>query len=325
LPSDPKPGSHFAKQPPLALRLARDIAMSVFVVSTLGACGRWFYLFDLCSHFRGQYLALLAVLAAILWRMNARAWAGVAVLGAIHNAVLVVPYYLASPGAPPVAETRPALSLVSFNVHTANRKSADVLDYLTRRDPDLILLIEVDHRWIRELAPLEQRYPYSATSPQADNFGMAVYSKVPILDREIAPLAAEQPACIWLELELDGKRFGFLGAHPWPPMTPALFRSRNAQLESIAERVRASALPMIVAGDFNATPWCSGFRPLIAAGLHDTARGFGLQRTWNSKIPLLRIPIDHVLTTPDFVCRRRAVGPSCGSDHYAVEAELAIE
>ena len=302
--------------------LLRDITLAVLVCSTFGSMGSTFFLFDLCSHFRCQYFVLLAVLAVWLWRIKSPKWAAAALLGVIHNAVLVGPYYL------PIAKASdngPQLSLISFNVHTANRRSADVLAYLQRQDPDLILLIEVNHRWIRELAPLTTRYPHTAISPQADNFGMAVYSKLPIVEQDIASLGPDQPLSVWVKLDVNGRRIGFLGTHPWPPMTADMFQSRNEQLAAAADRAKSSGLPTILAGDFNASPWCSGFRPLMAAGLRDTALGFGVQRTWNSKIPLMRIPIDHVLTTPEFTCLKRTVGLNCGSDHYAVEAELRLK
>ncbi len=299
----------------------RDLAVGVIVPSTLGAFGAGHQLLDLCSNFRLQYLALLCVLAVLLWRMRSPRWAAIALLAVLQNAALVGPYYwpVNSVGRPTAK-----LSLVSFNVHTANRNCAAVLEYLNQKNPDVILLIEVDHRWIRELDPLRERYPHTALAPQADNFGIAVFSKLPITRQEILSLGPEQPLSVWAELDLEGRQVGFLGAHPWPPMTPAMFRSRNEQLAATAEKVKSAEMPTIVAGDFNATPWCVGFRPLIDAGLTDTALGFGVQRTWNSKIPLMWIPIDHVLATKEFTTLRRSVGPHCGSDHFAVEAELGL-
>lgn len=308
--------------------LVRDAALGVLTCSLLGSFGASYYLFDLCSHFRCQYLALLLILTAALWRMKSPRWAIVAFLGALHNAFVVGPYYLpvagvgASQSRLPNTSPRDGLSLISFNVHTANRRSADVLEYLQQRDADVILLIEVDHRWIRDLAPLEKSHPHTVLSPEADNFGVAVYSKLPIVSREVASLGAGQSPSVWAELDWNGRRIGFLGTHPWPPMTAEMWRSRNEQLASVAARAKASLVPMIVAGDFNATPWCAAFQALTDAGLIDTALGFGVQPTWNAKIPLMRIPIDHVLATSDFAAVRRTVGPNCGSDHYAVEVEL---
>ena len=190
--------------------LLRDVTLTIVVCSVAGSFGSLYFLLDLLSHFRCQYLALLAVLAALLWRMNSPRWAALALLGVIHNAILVGPYYLPPRGSTKVAaiepESRTQLTLISFNVHTANRRTAAVLDYLQHRDADLILLTEVDHRWIHELAPLLERYPHTALAPQADNFGIALYSKLPLTQQQIAGLGPDQPLSIWAELDIDGRR-----------------------------------------------------------------------------------------------------------------------
>lgn len=299
----------------------RDVAAAVAALSTLGAFGALHQLLDLCSHFRCQYFVLLAMLTIVLWRWKSPRWAGAALLACLHNAVLIGPYYL------PVksANSSPTkLSVISFNVHTSNQQHAEVLAYLREKSPDLLLLIEVDDRWMQELSPLDDAYPHRVTLPQDGPFGIALLSKLPIAKYELVGVNGSSSRSIWAQLDFEGRRIGFLGIHPPPPMTPSMFRSRNLILEVAAERAKSSELPAIVAGDFNATPWCAGFHPFHKAGLTDTALGFGVQRTWNSYIPLLRIPIDHVWTTKEFLTHRRTVGPNCGSDHYAVEAELSL-
>ncbi len=302
----------------LGLRMA---TLGLVFASVLGAWGGANLLFDLCAHFRFQYLAFAAVLSIVLWRQKSPWWAAAAGVVLIHNAILVGPYYL-----PANSTTSPTakLSLVSFNVHTSNQRSGEVLNYLQRKNPDLILLIEVDHRWLRELTELQESHPHTVISPRGDNFGIALFSKIPLTRTEVLALGPDRLDSVWAELNLDGRQIGFLGSHPLPPMRPLAFRSRNDQLADLANHVKSAQMPTIVAGDFNATPWCVGFEPLKEAGFIDTALGFGVQRTWNSKLPLLRIPIDHVLATKEFVTLRRAVGPACGSDHYAVEAQLGL-
>lgn len=300
--------------------------LAIIAASTLGSLGSLHFLLDLLSHFRCQYLAALAVLAALLWRMKSPRWAAVALAGLIHNAILVGPYYLPTTGGSATTQnSQPALKIVSFNVHTTNRNSAAVRDYLLQSNADLILLTEVDHRWIRELKPLLECYPHTALAPEADNFGIALYSKLPLLKHDVIGFGPDQPLSVHAELEFDARRIAILGTHPLPPMRSPMARSRNEQLAAVTERAKSAGLPTIVAGDLNATPWCEGFRPLAAAGFVDTALGFGVQRTWNAKLPGSWIPIDHVLATSEFTTLRRSVGPNCGSDHYAVEAELRFK
>ena len=82
----------------------------------------------------------------------------------------------------------------------------------------------------------------------------------------------------------------------------------------------------MVLGDLNTTPWSARYRALLDdAGLEDTRVGYGLQTSWPSFLPaVLRIPIDHVLVTPDLAAAEREVGPEVGSDHLPVWVELAV-
>jgi endonuclease/exonuclease/phosphatase (EEP) superfamily protein YafD len=293
----------------------------VVALSMLGALGPLHQAFDLCSHFRCQYFVLLAMLTIVLWRWKSPRWAGAAFLALLHNAVLIGPYYV------PVKSVDGAaakLTVITFNVNTSNRRHAEVLAYVREKSPDLILLIEVDNRWMQEMSALDESYPHRVALPQDGPFGIALLSKLPIAKYELVGVNGSSSRSILAQLDFNGRRIGFLGMHPPPPLTPSMFRNRNQILERATERAKSSGLPTVVAGDFNATPWSAGFRSLYAAGLTDTALGFGVQRTWSSHVPLLRIPIDHVLTTKDFVTHRRAVGPNCGSDHYPVEAEISL-
>src|SRR5262249_52642759 len=163
-------------------------------------------------------------LAAALSRMKSPRWAIVSLAGVIHNVILVGPYYLPAGDSATSQSSRPTLKIISFNVHTANRNSAAVLNYLQKSDADLILLIEVDQGWIGELNPLLERYPHTALAPEADNFGIALYSKFPLEKRDISGFGPDQPLSIHAKMEFDGQRIAFLGTHPLPPMRSLMAR-----------------------------------------------------------------------------------------------------
>jgi hypothetical protein len=75
----------------------------------------------------------------------------------------------------------------------------------------------------------------------------------------------------------------------------------------------------------NLTPWSFHFKVLLrVTGLHDSARGFGVQPSWPNNNPFLRIPLDHVLHSPDIVVLQRTIGPDVKSDHFPVIVDLAL-
>jgi endonuclease/exonuclease/phosphatase (EEP) superfamily protein YafD len=56
------------------------------------------------------------------------------------------------------------------------------------------------------------------------------------------------------KLLLQGRSLVFLGAHPPPPIGGHLSALRDAQLAALAEWTAGQDLPVLLAGDLNATP-----------------------------------------------------------------------
>ena len=88
---------------------------------------------------------------------------------------------------------------------------------------------------------------------------------------------------------------------------------------------------VVVAGDFNHTPYTPRFARLAAEGRLLAARHPGLWPiTWRAQfrgVPVLDrlfgLPIDQVLVNDHFAVRTVAIGPELGSDHLPVTVELA--
>ena len=84
--------------------------------------------------------------------------------------------------------------------------------------------------------------------------------------------------------------------------------------------------PLIVAGDFNVTPWSQHFHTALArSGLNDCAAGHGLAPSWPSQFPPLGIRIDHCWASQHWRSTDVRLGPSLGSDHLPLIADLELE
>jgi endonuclease/exonuclease/phosphatase (EEP) superfamily protein YafD len=115
-----------------------------------------------------------------------------------------------------------------------------------------------------------------------------------------------------------------LAIHPVSPVSARRARHRDAQLEFAAQWALAHRGPAIVVGDFNATPWSHAFRRLLAAtDLANSQRGFGVEASYSAHTSFLfRVPIDHLLHTPDLAVLDRRLGPAIGSDHFPLIVDL---
>ncbi|HSG65741.1 MAG TPA: endonuclease/exonuclease/phosphatase family protein, partial [Gammaproteobacteria bacterium] len=107
--------------------------------------------------------------------------------------------------------------------------------------------------------------------------------------------------------------------------TPRLAAERNAQLERLLPLVDVAAGPVVVTGDFNATPYSPYLRDwLERTRLEDPRRGRGIGITWPTMLPLLGIPIDHCLVSEHFIVAESRQGVAFGSDHYPVFTRLIL-
>lgn len=299
-------------------------AVAVLLGSAAGFAGRWHWLLDLTTHFRWYWFLLslggLAMAAAL------RRPAAAAILAAafLVNVQDLLPYWLPQPTAAQAVD-RPPVRVLSMNVHRVNRRTAATIDHVRMRRPDVVAVLEVDDHWAQALAGLEDVLPHRVIVPRTDNFGIAVLSRWPLADPRVVAFTATGYPSIVATVRHDRGDFRFIATHPFPPFDGPATAQLAAHLDGVAAEAAASALPCLVAGDLNATPWSRPFRRLIAAGgLRDTALGQGVRGTYHAGLPAPRIPIDHVLVPPGTIVARRTVGPANGSDHFSVEADVIL-
>ena len=303
---------------PLALDLP---AYALAGITLTGFLGRWHWLLDLTSHFRWYWLLAAVVWFTVAARRQSRPALACLVLAAAANVVAMLPSWLPPADVPASGDP---LEIVTLNVFVGNHEHDRVLAYLRERDADVVVLVEVDASWARAVETLAPLYPHRVVEPRDDKFGIAVLAKLPLETPRVERVAAGPP--VILATLARGERGCLLvAAHPQPPITATWSARRDAQLAALGDIAAAEPRPVIVAGDLNATPWSHGFRQLVRPrGLRDSALGRGLQPTWNARYWAPRIPIDHVVVSPEVQVSARTIGPDVGSDHLPVEATLLV-
>lgn len=297
------------------------ISLLVSSATLFAFAAGWWWPFELLSHFPVHYIWLLAPLTIALLFCKRYVVAVITGCCLIWNLVLVVPDYWGSPA--PVSDTG-QLRLMSANVLTSNRDYERFLAAVRAADPDVLLVMEIDDRWLQELEVLRDDYPHGTSAPRSDNFGIGLLSKMPVEAQEVIYVGGAGVPSIQARLKVGEGKVDLVGTHPLPP-TGKNATLRNQQLAAIAERVAGLDGPVIVAGDLNVTPWSPFFRRLLSrSGLRDSRPGFGVQATWPSRFGAAGIPIDHVLIADGIYVKDRQVGPAFGSDHRPVIVDLVI-
>jgi endonuclease/exonuclease/phosphatase (EEP) superfamily protein YafD len=265
-------------------------------------------------------LGVTALAGALLRRFLVT---GAAVALALTNLVVFAPVWDET-GPPETGALE--LTVLVLNLDARNDDHEAVAELIRERRPDVFGAVELTTVWERELDEVLEPYGYRHLEAREALWGVGIYSRRPLSDpTTLFPGGADYPLAV-ATVEGRSRPIRLALLHPRAPATPSEADRHASLLRAAGEAVRAGGGSGIVMGDLNTTPWSARYRELLEdAGLEDTREGRGLQTTWPSFLPtILRIPIDHVLVTPDLAAAEREVGPEVGSDHLPVWAELAL-
>jgi endonuclease/exonuclease/phosphatase (EEP) superfamily protein YafD len=315
------------KKGPRALNLFLMLAAAGLALITVFAlAARLWWAFDLFSHFRLQYVIVALTLGVPALATRAYPTAAVlAVVALVHGWTIKDLWWggtaSAAPGGVP-------LRVLSANVLSANRTSEKVLEMVRAVDADLVVLVDArQKRWQPVLTALRALYPFSAPQAARERPPVILFSRYPIVDQQLVrPPGGPRPYLL-AEIAVDGETLLVAGVHPSSPSSrePRDTRRRNRELNHIAEIAREADRPLIVAGDFNTTPWSPYFQDLLAAaGLRNAAEGYGYIGTWPASFWPALIPIDHVLLKGPLAATTLRRGPAIGSDHFPIIADLRL-
>ena len=235
-----------------------------------------------------------------------------------------VTVYLGKSG---VVKSDNAIKLALFNVLTKNNKYNQLKLMINEQNPDIIILQEVDDVWLENIRELKKDYPYFLEYPRLDNFGIALYSKFPIINSKIETWTDYEVPVITAEIKSNGNILKIYGVHTLPPTGNEYFRVRNEMLSKINEIFSDSKHPLIIAGDLNTSVYSISYKKYIKSSNLKDAQILAktLKGTWNAKhFPFMRISLEHVLVSPEIKVQSFDIGKNFGSDHLPVFVDLSF-
>jgi endonuclease/exonuclease/phosphatase (EEP) superfamily protein YafD len=279
--------------------------------------------FDLLSHFRIQYIALIAVVLCIaLFSKRYKSAAFLCLCMGIHA------FDVARSQNKPEFDTEadgPVLRVMSSNL-LANNTDYDLhVQFIKSVDPDIIVFQEYTFAWQAALSPALEAYRYKVEVAANHAFGNALYSKNPLNDIGTPALLNASRKSVEGTVAIDGTTLKIFGTHTLPPMSQQLYEDRNLHLQILGDKARAYSSPMLVMGDLNISPWSNHFRNFVENGrLHDGRRQQGVLPTWPTNISPLQIPIDHILHNSGVRVLSMHTSTGLKSDHKVVWADIKI-
>jgi vancomycin resistance protein VanJ len=257
------------------------------------------------------------------------------------------------------------ISLLTYNVRLFNYYQWNkdttawqkIIDYIHTEDPDIVCFQEfitlpgTNHdldNLKKKLKPLSYSHVYYTDRvPRKINFGMATFSKYPIVRKKMINFNASLNGSIYSDLVIhddtiriynchlqsirlrrdyndlfDSLIFNYSGKH-LDELKDISARMRQAyiqraeQVDILAKHIQSSPYPVIVCGDFNDTPVSYTYNKL-SKNLQDAfiESGSGIGNTFRGNFPYVRI--DYVLYSAPLKLHHYHTEKVNWSDHFPV-------
>lgn len=283
-----------------------------------------------------SFLIILAILLSVFLYDFSKPWhfiaVGVLLLSLSYQFVKIYPYtYLAKKQVFKFkgSDSSASISIIVSNVLTTNKRSDKLIQLVHDRKPDLLLTLESDERWEKELEVLEDEYRYTVKIPLDNLYGMHFYSKLQLEDIKVRYLVQEDiPSIHGYVILRNGEKVKIHCLHPMPPSPTESETStnRDAELLMLGRDIDCEKEPALVIGDLNDVAWSRTTRLFQKlSGLMDPRIGRGFFNTFHADYALFRWPLDHVFHTKDFTLIEIARERNIGSDHFPMYINLNYE
>jgi len=296
--------------------------------------------FDLFNHLQVVLIAGLVIallLVGLMFIGSAWQWPllGLVALGLVASAITVGPETMAAlaPRPPLPSDGRQVIKLMTHNLFGLNRDMERVASVIAAEDPDIVALQEFFPEQRARLPQLlAPRYPYSVRCIGGKRANIAIFSKLPFDEAQDGDCpeddsGTQRTAHILATFTLaNGTRFAVLTTHfDWPfPI-----ERQRQQRDVIVNALKGVAVPLLVVGDFNSTPWSYAQRDFAdAAGLTRQTHGILTWpvrfwvKGWRNTLPFL--PLDQVMTRGAVTIHDIHAGPPTGSDHLPIIVTFSL-
>lgn len=252
------------------------------------------------------------------------------VIALVMDGYRIIPYTPLFPTEVTIQKERKgeAFTVYTVNVLQTNTNYKLLIGQIKEIKPDVILLLEVDQKWMDEIKEITKDYPTIISKPLNNTYGLAFYSKLKVRNGKINFLFDDDVPSIQATIESpEGKAVEFFGIHPKPPRPDTdKTTKRDAELILVAKAVSKFKGPVLVMGDLNDVAWSHTsrlFRRL--SNLMDPRIGRGPYPTFPAHLPFMRFPLDYIYHSQNLELTDIKRMDDIGSDHFPMYASFQYE
>jgi endonuclease/exonuclease/phosphatase (EEP) superfamily protein YafD len=297
-----------------------------------------FWIFRSLEYSRFQNF-ILAVIIVIIWGIYYAYYGKIDyyaivlnLISLIYLSIKIIPYTILSKKEVRnvlMRDSNTELKFINANVLQSNTQYERLKKQLSQYNPDIILLLETDKKWMKQMQYIKSNYPYFIEVPQDNTYGMLFYSKLKITDKEINYLVKKDIPSIYCKVFLPNQTIISLwGLHPEPPVPGESLTStaKDKELAIVALKVKDNKIPSIVMGDLNDVAWSSTTSMFTkTSGLLDVRKGRGFYSTFSAHHWLIKFPLDYIFCSEHFGFIKMERLKRNGSDHFPIFTQLIYD
>ena len=252
--------------------------------------------------------------------------AAVLQLWRIHPYVPFAQVEVAEASTLPAVRADSCFKVLGLNVLQHNRDYGRAISLIEREQPDILLLMETDARWVEALQPILRRYPNRLLRPIDNTYGLVFATKLPVRSARTENITDQDTPTVYAGLTTrDGQPFDYVGLHPRPPRPGQGTELRDRKIAHAALRIKGNGLPSLAMGDFNDVPWSRTTQIFKQVGGYlDPRIGRGTFPTFHADYAPIGWPLDQLFVSPDFTFRSLRALENVGSDHRPLTAVLCL-
>ena len=217
------------------------------------------------------------------------------------------------------------VTLTCVNLLSSNGEPKKVINYIKSENPDILVLLEYNPRWAKELERVTKSYQFHKAEIRTDNFGIGYFSRIESKlkigrfdDTGVPSIIAKQ--------KFYNDSVTIVATHPFPPVGQERFKARNQHLKNLAAMRKHLSKNLIIVGDLNTSSFSKHFKNFReTTKLKDSRNGYGILTTWPSNFIPMRTTLDHFLVSSNINVLKRGVGEDIGSDHLPINMEFRIK
>jgi len=289
---------------------SRSLLIIYFTIF-LSLCSYFSFSNWICSlfeHFRHAYLAVGVIFLCVSLLKKKYILSSICIICICLNASVILVFF--DPVIPTSGFENFQYSIAFHNLHNGNNSKFYSKKLKEMIDSETIAFFEINNEMSKVLGHTIGKMNPVFLHPSEDNYGWGIFSSLQMSETKSYKL---EDTFFVKSFYVEKWNVTIFFVHLPPPIFPELWKIQTDALLFITKQIIQTKGPILIAGDFNLTPWSYLYRKfkkeLLKRGI--TSEPSLYLPSWPSILPLL--PIDHVFSNFSIYVKKMS---SLGSDHY---------